>query len=729
MCIVWWVVRPFLHYSTLKTLQYWCRTVIGAITAFGGCLAQATPVTLEQVISREHPSFDPAKARLSDTLSGRIYASHGVSGGGFVLEMNLDGTEKAGFPVGHIQEVAAVNREGNYALREAHFAGAVSFYDSHHQFLGRFKNFKNENYDAPQVVEAGESGDFYALDNGNSRIVRLKPSGEAVKYFPVATPDTQTFRVDEKNGFFYLQDRKGIVNVFDFEGGKKGAFPFPTVFDLDENGLLYAVSPQARNAVDTFDSQGKKLSTINLGSEGLSSDVPLVFQQLRVTPSGEILLKREHPYELYRRYDRSTGAFKGAVPIDFENFTAGYTSRVWTAGTSVPLTLSSKPENPSMLRHCTVRMTPFGDSGWKELPVSEGAVVVPADYAGLYQLRVGDGGDFLLQDVIEVRIPGSLGTISILTPFNRIFWGHGEQIPVTVLARSKEKASLPDSQALELTDVAGRKVWGAELVFAQPTAPGERAASLIIPAEVVSALIPGRYKLSTTQPGFTNAGQPLTIGQGMTAASPFRITQHGDYGGINSSLKATAWDFADLVADVRSYNRTLGVNQYVQRIGFHFSLEFSGPDRILLGEIQKRLAADPSGVSARKADFGFPRLHALGAFSADGIREMLLLVGMDAALPIGSPAPWSAGIPAQEYAPVISKNTEVLKSLPGFYGWDWTANWWVVNPEIRFQSPLDRSVTFCILRRSKKSRNEDFEHLKTSGFHFGSLPCHNAILS
>ena len=67
------------------------------------------------------------------------------------------------------------------------------------------------NYDAPADVEVGEqSGDFYALDQWNNRIVRISGQsgsyGQIVATYTYPTPPTTIyrFRVSEKNNLFYL---------------------------------------------------------------------------------------------------------------------------------------------------------------------------------------------------------------------------------------------------------------------------------------------------------------------------------------------------------------------------------------------------------------------------------------------------------------------------------------------------------------------------------------------
>ena len=67
------------------------------------------------------------------------------------------------------------------------------------------------------------------------------------------------------------------------------------------------------------------------------------------------------------------------------------------------------------------------------------------------------------------------------------------------------------------------------------------------------------------------------------------------------------------------------------------------------------------------------------------------LVGMDTALPIGASFPWAKGITPEAYAAEITRYTQPLKDLPGFAGWDWVANWWVADPNLRFATPEEKT--------------------------------------
>jgi len=212
------------------------------------------------------------------------------------------------------------------------------------------------------------------------------------------------------------------------------------------------------------------------------------------------------------------------------------------------------------------------------------------------------------------------------------------------------------------------------------TADAGASRPLVIPAELTSRLAPGRYELRPHVPGFTCVPQPIRIGPGAAAKSSFRVTLHGDYGNFNS--RADAWEFADVADEMLSNSLRLGVNQYVNRVtDYRYPLAFAdAPDGAgLLQAWQKRLAAAPDGVAAAKVDFGFPQAHALGAFGASGIREWLLLVRMDALLPLGTVGQGVGAITAEGAEGTIAALTSPLQDFPAFQGWDWVANWWAVR--------------------------------------------------
>ena len=338
---------------------------------------------------------------------------------------------------------------------------------------------------------------------------------------------------------------------------------------------------------------------------------------------------------------------------------------------------------------------------------------MPVDFAGLYQLRVAPmlnpqaDSEYTLRAVIEVRAgqPGHCERVDAAQSYlvvraakqSRCAWRCGRRmrrrqfrLHSGVAARSGTEGFRRKQKrffaSLRITS-CGAMRWER-----LPCPPRSRE------------LAPGRYELRAEVPGFTCVAQPIRIGSEAAARSPFSVTLHGDYDNLNST--ASAWDFADAAAAMLDRSQVLGVNQYVNRTAagrypLAFANDATGSQ--LLRDLEKRLAADPAGVATQKVDFGFAQEHLLGAFGAHGIREWLLLVGMDAALPIGTSTGYAAGLKPAQYAAEITSYTQALKGLPAFAGWDWVANWWVTDANLRFTSTSQKAAYEAALKRADDS--------------------------
>jgi outer membrane protein assembly factor BamB len=232
-------------------------------------------------------------------------------------------------------------------------------------------------------------------------------------------------------------------------------------------------------------------------------------------------------------------------------------------------------------------------------------------------------------------------------------------------------------------------VWSTNLTLNAATSTSFR-----LPAAFTAKLAPGRYELRAEMSGFTCVGQAIRIGPGLAARSPFRTTRYGDYDGYVS--KASLWEFADKADAMLARSQALGVNQYINRIaagGYPLAFTKDSDGLELERKLEARLSGDPTGVAPEKAVFGFPQAHVLGGYSAFGLREWLLLVGMDAALPIGTSTGYAKGQKPEEYAATIKSFTEALMDFPAFAGWDWVANWWVTDAKLRFAHAPDSAAT------------------------------------
>src|SRR5262249_31656241 len=92
---------------------------------------------------------------------------------------------------------------------------------------------------------------------------------------------------------------------------------------------------------------------------------------------------------------------------------------------------------------------PFASLDYRELPLKDGAIQVPADCAGLYLVKVtpevapwqrGAASEHSVRAVVEVRQGGTKGSATVLTPDSRAHYGRGEEAPFRVAVRGAEKA-------------------------------------------------------------------------------------------------------------------------------------------------------------------------------------------------------------------------------------------------------------------------------------------------
>src|SRR5436190_1091645 len=150
-------------------------------------LASAQEVVLRQVISREHPDFDPARAMLSVGRDEKVYlGSVGPGNTGYAIRTLLDGRERFGGSVAYALNGVAANKDGVLATANGHFAHKVTLYNSQFQQTAEVTDFLVSDavgYDAPAHVEVGASGDFYGLDKHRARILRISADGKVLKAY------------------------------------------------------------------------------------------------------------------------------------------------------------------------------------------------------------------------------------------------------------------------------------------------------------------------------------------------------------------------------------------------------------------------------------------------------------------------------------------------------------------------------------------------------------------
>ncbi len=646
-------------------------------------------VELTQIVSRENAVFDGRTAVMTVGRDGRVYLSNQHSPG-FVLRFESDGSGKVGGTVVYAMGNATANAQGMVATANAHFAHAVNLYDADFKPFASNAEFLNNDtvgWDSPFGVEAGEtSGDFFGIDHHRNRVVRIDKLGRTVTTYPIFAPETEqkklsSFRVCEKTQSFYWHIENHIVRCADFTGKTRWTYQHPDgvgSFDVDLEGKTYVLGPVHDKGV-ILNAAGQVDGTFSLqfGDQKPASGMHLM--SLRVF-GDELIIKRHHPIELFQSFDRTTGRRKATVSIDHERLTVRYPSHVWTAGEATPFQVQFHAGGRPTAPHWRVWAASWGDVDWRELPWRDGQFAVPGDMAGLYQLKVspelrgaqtGSAAEYLVRSMIEVRAPGSEGTVSIATPGSRVHFAHGEKVTAAIVVRAPVNRR-PAKVSVELTD--GKTVRAKHDAAIDGNGRGEVAFG----EDVIAACKPGRYRLTAQADGLTVASQPLIVGSAPAAASDFRVTVHGDYG--LTANYGNLWDSRDVLAAQMARVNKRHVNQFVDRFGigmFRPQFEWTHHNAPELPELLQRLSADPLGVDPEKARILSPGLETQAAYGAAGVRQWSILTYMDAGLPLGSGHDRRS---PEQYQAEVKSVTSLLRPFPSFRGWSWTSNWWIYEP-------------------------------------------------
>ena len=651
--------------------------------------AHAADVKLEQVISREDVNFDCRSSVMTAGRDGKLYLSCVGHDLGFALRVSLDGKEKYGKKIVYAIGNVTANADGVVASANGHFAHKVTLYNPALDQTGELTDFlvnDSVGWDAPAHVEAGASGDFYAVDQHRNRIVRLNPAAKVVRIYPIPPEPADNagkmanLRVCEKLDVFFILTRNGALRCVGGDGATRWkAAASSGAFDCDDDGNLYVLQGGS-DTVKRFGKDGPALADIKLklGDNRPGPGQPW-FNTLRVV-GRNLVLRREHDRELFQCYDADSGAFKQALLIDHERLAVSFPTLVWTAGTAIPLMLQFDGGGRTVKPRWRVWARPFECLDYREFRLTGGKLEVPADCAGLYRIKVTPevspwerGGaaqipsEYLLQAAVEIRAPEAKGSVAVLTPENRIYYGQGEALPFSVALRGV------DSAPVKVTLAGSGGAVGETTVETKSSAP----ASLVIPAQVTAALRPGEYLLSVAAPGMTCAPSRLVIGPGMREPS-FFITQYGDYGTVYPS-QHSPWNEPDVVAAHLERTRRLGLNLMVDRLGWDMycnDLWWQNPGRPELDALAKRLSADAAGLPPQKAKLLSPLQQILAGYSACGIHEMAILMMNDAGLPLGTG--FDKRKPEQ-ITGMLKKVMGGVREYPSFRGWSWSSNWWVFD--------------------------------------------------
>jgi hypothetical protein len=292
------------------------------------------------------PVFKNEGSTLRLGLDGKVY----VSSGTLFIRCNRDGSEPAGAPPGASLSNATANADGIIAAAYAHFAKNVTLFDAGWNVLGRFARIADAGFRSPGGVAAGPSGDFYALDQGRDQVVRFHPDGIRCGLYRIprepAGPggELSRFRVCEKTATLYVVDRAPLIRCFSFDTPEfqstcRKLWEIPVEgtleagcelfhgyggFDVDENGVLYVLK-KTGDVVQSYDPQGRLLKELKPDWGELKPGPAQYISGLQVS-KGEAFIQRNHPTELFQRFDLATGKRKDVarVPTDYSALMPGH---------------------------------------------------------------------------------------------------------------------------------------------------------------------------------------------------------------------------------------------------------------------------------------------------------------------------------------------------------------------------------------------------------------------
>ena len=596
----------------------------------------AAQIRLEQIVSRENPAFQCERARLCAGRDGRVYLASCATPS-FVLRLDRDGRGKVGATVGYALTGVAANADGVLATSNAHFSHRVALYDRSFKEVVTVDDFlvnDQVGWDAPGHVEAG-ARDFFGLDQHRNRIVRLSAGGKVLQSYAIPhEPEgnlglVQDFRVCEQRETFYLLARSGPLRCVGFDGRVRWSVNTEVSwgeglnnggFDVDEGGTLYTLGPRGEAVLRFAAADGKPLRPIRLHLNDIKSELSEhPFCDLRVQ-GGDLLVRRTHAFELYRRYDRISKACKQTVDTEHERLTVACPTDIWTAGASLPFRIRLESTRTTSAPRWRVWGRTAGARDYREMPIRDDAIKVPADCAGLFQVFVtpdvrpghrGTPGDYRLRSWVEIRQPGTAGSATVMTRDNRTDYGRGEEVPFAVVVRTRNAGRLVSS-TVHL--VQGQRTLAEGKFEVRTNGP---AAMVVLPRRLTAALTPGDYKLTVEARGLTGVSAPLSFGPGLEKTA-FHTVQYGDYGPIYP--QADAWTAPDLTFAHAERTARLGFNLVVDRLGDPNQSDALNIDRWRAGidPLRKRLVADPLAVAPYKAALPSPLQQTLSAYTPGG---------------------------------------------------------------------------------------------------------------
>ncbi|MCM8785432.1 MAG: WD40 repeat domain-containing protein [Candidatus Omnitrophica bacterium] len=649
--------------------------------------------SIEKVISREHPFFNIKYASFTVGKDGKIYFFNPISErwDGFIYRVNRDGSDKSGINVGYGGSVnVTANSEGIIAEASAHFRHSVTIYDKNFKKLYEISDFlvnDTVGWDSPGHIETGESGDFYALDQNRDRILRISPKGKIEKIYKIPKIEKTKcydFRVCENKQSFYLLYWGRPLICIDFNGIKKWEYNVSRNFDVDEGGNLYFIDPQS-DIVNIVNYEGNLVGKIKLEIE--KTQKPLnkyPINGLRIYKK-EIFLKRDSEIDFFEIYSLTNGEFVKNVEIAYEKIKVGFPSLIWKIGEQVPLKIDfiSKSENKidSPLFHIYIKPIEFYK--FIELRKNEkNEVYIPKINPGIYFLFISSDLNPEYQNCFEYTIftpilikeNNSKGIILLNSPSNRIFYGRGEPINFYIKVGGNKNLKSLKLKLYKIEDQIESNLIYEEEVFLSNGV-------FQIPGEITEILQQGVYLLKTEESGYTNIGQIIVIGDNnIKKDDEFKIVNYGDYG-LTFPRKGNI-NFVFLapqkILNHIEKSKKLGINLFVDRLGYPVNFyalkwEPGWGETGIFDEIKKIMKEENFNLE-EETELLSPFLQVLSAYSAFGIKQMNILLGNDAGLPLGT---GFDNRKPEELLKVIEEQTKIFSSFSSFRGWIWASNWWI----------------------------------------------------
>ncbi|MBG0853317.1 hypothetical protein I2W78_16045 [Streptomyces spinoverrucosus] len=226
--------------------------------------------------------FDVPRLHMGLGRDGQVYLVIDGKPESRALRLRRDGSRQRFGRVGSSPLAITANAAGVIATAETHFQHRVDFWDRDFNPLGSVDDFTTSDADgfsAPGAVEAGESGEFYAVDQYRRRVLRVNPGGDR-HVIDLTGPPAEAqprrgavgLRVAESADRLYTAGPSGVLCLATLDGthrhtirGQVAGATFAG-FDASDDGYLHVCFAGTRR-VEVYDREGRKLDerTVTLG--------------------------------------------------------------------------------------------------------------------------------------------------------------------------------------------------------------------------------------------------------------------------------------------------------------------------------------------------------------------------------------------------------------------------------------------------------------------------------